>query len=425
MSEIPLNLVVILFVLIILSAFFSSIETAYSSANKLRLKSYADENRRGGSKALYISQNFDHALSTILIGNNLVNIAAATISAQLATELLGGSTGPLISTIVMTIVILIFGEVLPKSLAKENAESLALGVSAILLLLMKLFTPFTWLLVKLKNSLTKFVKRSEQSPSVTEEELKEMFTISEEEGVLEQNEKELLHNTLDFNDIKVLEILTPRTDIVAIDVDMPIEEVTAILMRERFSRVPVYEKSIDNIIGVLSEREFLSQLVKKQEVDIRKIIRKPLYVIGTLGISSLLPKLQKERVHMAVVIDEFGGTSGIITLEDILEELVGEIWDEHDEKVNEAKQVGPNEYEFYGDFPLDDFARMVEMELPDSRNITLGGWIAEEFHYVPVTGEELNYEGVKLVVTKADERRVINVRVMLNEEPSIDTNINE
>jgi CBS domain containing-hemolysin-like protein len=407
--------VLVLFILLILSAFFSSAETAYSSANKLRLKSYADENRPGGVKALFISQNFDHALSTILIGNNLVNIAAATISAQVATELFGGNTGLLISTIVMTILILIFGEVLPKSLAKENAESLALRVSSILLLLMKLFTPLTWLLVQLKQVMTKFVSKSEISPSVTEEELKEMFTISQEEGVLEPNEKELLHNSLDFNDIKVVEILTPRTDLIAIDINMSIEEITTILVRERFSRLPVYEKSIDNIMGVLSERDFLTQLVTKKEIDLRKLIRKPLFVVETLGISTLLPMLQKDRVHMAVVIDEFGGTSGIVTLEDILEELVGEIWDEHDEKVNETRRLGPNEFEFYGDFPLDDFARMVQVELPDSRNHTLGGWLTEEFHYVPVVNEEFTYDGIKLIVTEADDRRIIKVRVISRE----------
>ncbi|WP_227940420.1 hemolysin family protein [Alkalihalobacillus deserti] len=418
MSEIPLNLVFVLFILLILSAFFSSVETAYSSANKLRLKSYADENRPGGVKALFISQNFDHALSTILIGNNLVNIAAATISAQVATELFGGNTGLLISTIVMTILILIFGEVLPKSLAKENAEFLALRVSPILLLLMKLFTPLTWLLVKLKQVMTKFVSKSEESPSITEEELKEMFTISQAEGVIELNEKELLHNTLEFNDTKVVGVLTPRTDLIAIDINMSIEEITTILVRERFSRLPVYEKSIDNIIGVLSERDFLTQLVIKKEMDLRKLIRKPLFVVETLGISTLLPMLQKDRVHMAVVIDEFGGTSGIVTLEDILEELVGEIWDEHDEKVNETNRLGPNEFEFYGDFPLDDFARMVQVELPDSRNHTLGGWLTEEFHYVPVVNEEFTYDGIKLIVTEAEDRRIIKVRVVLREEKS-------
>ena len=411
MTEIPLNLLFVLIILLILSAFFSSAETAYSSANKLRLKSYADENRPGSVKAFFISQHFDQALSTILIGNNLVNIAAATISAQVATVLFGGNTGLLISTIVMTILILVFGEVLPKSLAKENAEPLALKISALLLLLMKLFTPLTWLLVKLKQVMLKFVSKSEGIPSVTEEELKEMFTIGQEEGVIEASERELLHNTLDFNDTKVVEVLTPRTDLVALDIDMSIDEITSILIRERFSRVPVYENSIDNIIGVLSERDFLSQLVTNKEMNVRNLIRKPLFVVETLGIASLLPMLQKNRVHMAIVIDEFGGTSGIVTLEDILEELVGEIWDEHDEKAKEVTELGTNVFEIDGDFPLDDFARLVQMELPDSRNYTLGGWLTEVFDYVPTVGEEFNYDDIKLIVTEAEDRRILKIRV--------------
>jgi CBS domain containing-hemolysin-like protein len=221
---------------------------------------------------------------------------------------------------------------------------------------------------------------------------------------------------LEFNDTKVVEVLTPRTDLIAIAIDMSIEDITTILVRERFSRVPVYEKSIDNIIGVLSERDFLTQLVTNQEMDLRKLIRKPLFVVETLGIATLLPMLQKDRVHMAVVIDEFGGTSGIITLEDIIEELVGEIWDEHDEKINEVNKLGPNEFEFYGDYPLDDFARMVQVELPDSRNHTLGGWLTEEFDYVPVENEEFTYDGIKLIVTEAEDRRIIKVRVVLIKE---------
>ncbi|ADC51416.1 CorC_HlyC and CBS domain transporter [Alkalihalophilus pseudofirmus OF4] len=411
MSEIPLHLVLILFFLLILSAFFSSAETAYSSANKMRLKSYADENRSGGAKAYHIAQHFDHALSTILIGNNLVNIAAATISAQVATAIVGGNTGLLISTIVMTILILVFGEVLPKSLAKENAESFALKISVILLALMKLFTPVTWLLVKLKEVTTRYVAKSEAEPSVTEEELKEIFTISHAEGVLDPNEKELLHNTLDFNDIKVVEIQTPRTELVAIDVNSEIEEITALLIKERFSRVPVYEDTIDNIIGILSERDFLTALVTHGETDIRTIMRKPYFVVETLRIAKLLPMLQKDRAHMAIVIDEFGGTSGIITLEDILEELVGEIWDEHDEKIKDVTELGPNEYEFFGDYPLDQFARMLEVELPDSRNHTLGGWLTERFHYVPTIDEEIIYDGLKLTITDSEDRRVKKVKV--------------
>ncbi|WP_209124665.1 hemolysin family protein [Alkalihalobacillus sp. BA299] len=414
MSTIPLELLLFLIFLLILSAFFSSAETAYSSANKIRLKSYADENRSGGQKAFFITQHFDHALSTILIGNNLVNIAAATISAQIATTLFGTNTGLLISTVVMTTLVLIFGEVLPKSLAKENAEPFALKIAGILTFLMKLFKPLTWFLVQLKERISALVTKQELTPSITEQELKEMVTISEEEGVIENHEKELLHNSLDFNDIRVVEILTPRTDVVAIDVEMDTDKVTALLLEERFSRIPVYEGNIDNIIGILSERDFLSHLIKHQKVNIREIVRKPMFVIETLTVSTLLPILQKNRVHMAVVIDEFGGTSGIITLEDILEELVGEIWDEHDDKVRGVDQLEENIFEFYGDFPLDDFARLTNCELPDSTNHTLGGWLVEVFQKVPPVGEQLQYEHLTITITEAEERRIIKAKVEMN-----------
>ncbi|MFA9557088.1 hemolysin family protein [Evansella sp. AB-rgal1] len=404
-----------MFILLFLSAFFSSAETAYSSVNKLRLKSYAEEDRKGGKKAYFITENFDHALSTILIGNNLVNIAAATISAQIATVLFENG-GLVISTVVMTILVLVFGEVLPKSIAKENAEQFSLRISSILLLLMRILKPLTWLLVRLKEAVSRFVTKAEASPSVTEEELKEMFSISQEEGVIEDHEKVLLHNTLEFNDIKVVEILTPRTEVIAINVDSSIEEITTTLLSERYSRLPVFEGTVDNIIGVLSERDFLSQLVKGKDIKVRELIRKPIFVIETLGISTLLPMLQKNRVHMAIVIDEFGGTSGIVTLEDILEELVGEIWDEHDEKIKEVTKIGANEFEFFGDFPLDNFARVVNVELPDSTNHTLGGWIVEAFQHVPVVDEEITYEHVRIIVTEAQERRIMKVKVVLNEE---------
>ncbi|WP_096202028.1 hemolysin family protein [Bacillus sp. FJAT-45350] len=413
MLDIPLNLLILLGVLLFLSAFFSSAETAYSSANKIRLKNYADEGRTGGKKAYYITDNFDYALSTILIGNNLVNIAAATISAQIATTLFGGNTGTglLVSTVVMTVLILIFGEVLPKSFAKENAEPFALKIASILILLMKVLRPVTWLLVKLKQFMTNKISRKEFTPSITEQELKEMVSISQEEGVIDFHEKELLHNTLEFNDIKVVEILTPRTEVIAIDIDMPVDEITPILMKERYSRVPVYKGTVDNIIGVLSERDFLFHLIKHKDVDIAQLMRKPLYVIETLGIATLLPMLQKNRVHMAVVIDEFGGTSGIITLEDILEELVGEIWDEHDEKIKEMSELSPNVYEFNGDYPLDDFSAVIDMELPKSSSHTVGGWLVEEFQEVPSVNEVFEYEHLKITITGAEERRILKVKV--------------
>ncbi|MGO4886594.1 hemolysin family protein [Anaerobacillus sp. MEB173] len=414
MEDLSFSLILLLVFLLFLSAFFSSAETAYSSVNKIRLKNLADENHRGGMRALGIAENFDKALSTILVGNNIVNIAAASISAQIATNIFGAGSGILISTIVMTILVLIFGEVLPKSIAKENAERFSIYISGILSLLMTALTPVTWFFLQLKKATSKMFQ-SNTSPSVTEEELKVMIDISEEEGVIDQQEKELVHSALDFNDILVGEILKPRIDMVAVEVNQPIEEILDVFLEERYSRVPVYEDNIDNIIGILSEREFLSQLVRQKEFEVRDLLRKPMFVVESLKISTLLPELQKSKTHMAIVIDEFGGTEGLITMEDILEEIVGEIWDEHDEKISIMDQLDEHTYDFFADFALDEFCEMMKITLPISTYHTLGGWFVEALQRIPVIGDELNIDHVTIIVAEMEGKRIRRFKVIVNE----------
>ncbi|MBE2920618.1 HlyC/CorC family transporter [Anoxybacillus flavithermus] len=410
-----LNYSFLLIVLILLSAFFSASETAFSSVNKIRLKNYVDEKRRGSKKALYIAENFDQALSTILVGNNIVNIAAASISAKVATDLFGGSTGLVISTVGMTILILIFGEVLPKSLAKEHAESFSLLISDVLYMLIQLFTPVTALLVMLKKVVSKLVGQRTDVPSVTEEEIKVMVNLSEEEGVIDNKEKELVHRSLDFNDILVGEIFTPRIDMVAVEVNQPVEEIRDIFLRERYSRVPVYEGDIDNVIGILSESDFFSQLVQGKEVNVRQLLRTPLFVVESMRISTLLPELQKSKVHMAIVIDEFGGTSGLITLEDILEQIVGEIWDEHDEAVKTFQKINDYEYEFNAELPLDEFCDILGIDELESSSHTLGGWVFEMFERIPTVGESFEYESLTVTVRQVENRRIRKVLVRIRE----------
>ncbi|MBE2932503.1 HlyC/CorC family transporter [Anoxybacillus flavithermus] len=395
--------------------FFSASETAFSSVNKIRLKNYVDEKRRGSKKALYIAENFDQALSTILVGNNIVNIAAASISAKVATDLFGGSTGLVISTVGMTILILIFGEVLPKSLAKEHAESFSLLISDVLYMLIQLFTPVTALLVMLKKVVSKLVGQRTDVPSVTEEEIKVMVNLSEEEGVIDNKEKELVHRSLDFNDILVGEIFTPRIDMVAVEVNQPVEEIRDIFLRERYSRVPVYEGDIDNVIGILSESDFFSQLVQGKEVNVRQLLRTPLFVVESMRISTLLPELQKSKVHMAIVIDEFGGTSGLITLEDILEQIVGEIWDEHDEAVKTFQKINDYEYEFNAELPLDEFCDILGIDELESSSHTLGGWVFEMFERIPTVGESFEYESLTVTVRQVENRRIRKVLVRIRE----------
>ncbi|WP_404330859.1 hemolysin family protein [Mesobacillus maritimus] len=411
MAEVPIGLIIFLIVLIILSAFFSSAETAFSSVNKIRLRNYVSENKAGSKKALHITENFDNALSTILIGNNIVNIAASSIAASVATGIFGAGTGLLISTLVMTILVLIFGEILPKSIAKENAENYSLKISGILFLLIKLLTPFNFIFGKLKDFVSRTFSKNESTPSITEEEIKVMVDISEEEGVIDKEEKELVHRSLEFNDVIVGEVLTHRMDMIAVELNQPIEEIKDLFLTERFSRVPVYKDNIDNIIGILSEREFFSELIQHNDANVEALLRKPVFVVKSMKVATLLPELQRLKSHMAIVVDEFGGTSGLITLEDILEELVGEIWDEHDEKINIMTKLSETLYEFDAQFQLDDFSDLLRVPMPESSSHSLGGWLFETLERIPKEGEGFQYENLHISVQEVDNHRVRKVRV--------------
>lgn len=414
LDEVPLRMFFLFCLLLLLSAFFSLAETIYSSANKIRLKSYVEEGKKGAARALKITENFDQTLSTILVGKNLVIIAAATIVAQLATETFGASQGIIISTLVVTILVILFGEVLPKSLAKEFAVPLSIKLSLIIVVLVTISYPVTWVLLQLRKLVARMSRRKDSAPSITEEEIKEMVDLSEEEGVIDEKEKELVHRSLDFNDIDVREVLTPRTNMISIALDEEIEEIKQVFFRERFSRIPVYDNDIDNVVGILSERDFLTALIRNKAVDIKGLLRKPLFVVESMKISALLPELQKNKVHMAIVLDEYGGTAGLITLEDILEELVGDIWDEHDDAIKLVKQLDSSTYLFYADYAIDDFARLAKVDLPETTYHTLGGWLVEEFKRIPTIGEEFEYENLTMQIAEAEDRRIRKIKVKVH-----------
>ena len=407
LDDLPLTMIGILFVFIILSAFFSSAETAFSSVNRIRIKNYADEKRRGAQKALWITENFDGALSTILIGNNIVNIASASISTKIATDLFGVQ-GVVYSTFFMTVLILIFGEILPKSVAKEFAEQYTLLIAPILVILIRLLTPLNWLFIRLKNWV-KPKKNNKTLPLITEDEIKVMVEMSEEEGVIDNHEAELVQRSLEFNDIYVREIQMPRMDMVTIDIAMTSKDILQLFMEERYSRIPVYEGNIDNIIGILSERDFLSQYIIDQDVKVRSLLREPYFIVPSMHISDLLPELQRQKNHMAIVVDEFGGTSGLITLEDILEELVGEIWDEHDEKTKMFVQITDNKYEFHAEIDLDEFAKILQIAEPESQSNSVGGWLYEKFQHIPKKGEQIQYKNIVLTILEVEARRIRKV----------------
>lgn len=389
---------------LILATFFSFIETAFSKTNKIKLKKFADENRKEGKKISYIIDEFSHLHWSVFIGNYLSKISAVALFSNFMYKTLGNVQGMVITIAALTPVFIFVGEIWPHSFVKNKSETVIFQAADILIWLNRLFKPITML----------FFIHEKPLPSITEEELKQLVNLGEEEGIIDHTEKELLQNSLQFDDILVSEIITPRTEMVAIDVKLSIEEITAILLDQRYSRIPVYEGTIDHIIGILYERDFFYHLITKSQFQLREILRKPLFVTESMHISALLAKLQKKSMQMAIVIDEFGGTAGLVTLEDILEQLVGEIWDEHDEKVLGMRQIKEHTFEFSGDYPLDEFARRMNIDLPDSKYHTLGGWIAEIFQEIPNVNEQFAYEHLQIVITEVAERRIKKVLVHQN-----------
>ena len=409
----PANLgqYILLVVLIAMSAFFSASETAFSSVNKIRLKNYASDGNRKAEKALKVAEDFDRMLSAILIGNNIVNIASASIGTVIFTKMMGPA-GAAVSTVVMTVLVLIFGEILPKSYAKQNSEKVTMNFSAPLNVIMVVLTPLVWIFTKLQ-SLVKSKKGEEDTPSVTQEELKFIIEEIEDEGVLQEQESELLQSALEFQDITVDEILTPRVDLIAADVNDSVEEIKALFMEHRYSRIPIYEKTVDSIIGVLWERDFFRELINGNEIDVSKLIRKTVFVPEKQRISALMHELQKSKIHMAVVTDSYGGTVGIVTLEDIVEELVGEIWDEKDEVVETVRKLSDNEYIVDADLNIFDMLEELELELKDfePESNTVGGWVLEEMKKIPEQGESFEYAPLTVTIEEVGEKRVEKVKV--------------
>ncbi|MEG2915518.1 MAG: hemolysin family protein [Oscillospiraceae bacterium] len=407
---------IVLIVLLMMSAFFSASETAFSTVNKIRLKNYAENGSQKAKVALDVAENFDKTLSAILIGNNVVNIAASAIATMLATAVLG-TKGVLLSTVVMTILVLIFGEILPKSVAKENSEKLSLKMAGIMKMLTVLLSPLIFLFIKLKQIVVKFSDNDEKNPSVTEQELMYILETIEEEGVLNEQESELVQSALQFDDIMVKEIITHRVDIAAIDINDSPDDTLNTIISEGFSRMPVYEKNIDNIIGILHTRDYLEAKLKGEPLNIRKMMSEPYYVHKTQKIGELLNEFRKNKLHIAIVTDDYGGTMGIATMEDMLEELVGEIWDEDEIEETEITQTGINSYEVNGDTSISDLFEELEMDDKelDTDYSSVSGWALEVLGHVPRENESFEYEDIIVTVTKMDDNRVIKLKVVRKE----------
>ena len=405
-----MTLWVALVILVGFSAFFSASETAFSSLNQIRLKSRAEDGDSSAARVLNMAEQYDKLLSTILIGNNIVNIAAASIGTILFTRMLGAERGATVSTIVLTIIVLIFGEVTPKSLAKEMPEKVATAVSPFLVLLMALMTPLTWLFTQWKKLLGHFV-HSGEADTITEGELMTMVSEAENDGELTDRESQLIRSAIEFDDVEVEEILTPRVDVVAVEDDIPLEELAQTFAESGYSRLPVYHGTIDNIIGVVHEKDFyIARLKKATKID--DLVVPTLYTTGSTQISQLLRTLREQHHHLAVVVDEYGGTEGIITLEDILEELVGEIWDEHDEVTEDFRKQSDGSWLVSGSASVDDLYE--ELDLPEEEDIdsnTVNGLVQEKTCHLPKVGDRFTLGEYDGVVTRTAKRRVTEVRL--------------
>ena len=417
MDSSSIGMIVALLILVAMSAYFSATETAFTSLNRIRLKSKADDGDQRAARTLAMAEDYDRLLSTILIGNNIVNNAATTISAVLFIKLLGQERGPALSAIILTVVILIFGEITPKSLAKESPESWATTSLPLLKFFLVILTPLNFLFTQWKKLISLLFHSSDDS-AITEEELVGMVDQAQTEGGLDEHESDLIRNAIAFNDMEVSEILTPRVDLVAVEEDATMDQAAALFTESGYSRLPVYHDTIDNIVGVIHEKDFY-QARSRNEDRLTQIKTPVLYTTGTAKISELLRILQRNKAHMAVVVDEYGGTEGIVTLEDILVELVGEIWDEHDEVIETFQKQEDGSYLIACSANLDDMYDLFQVK-GSCEAATVSGWVLEQVGRVPEPGDRFQAEGLDVTVTKVEHRRVleIRVRVLKDEEPA-------
>ncbi|MBQ3139387.1 MAG: HlyC/CorC family transporter [Ruminococcus sp.] len=392
---------ILVLAMMVFSALFSGTETAYSTVNKLRLKNYEAQGNKKAGKALKLANRFDDVITAVLIGNNIVNIGTSSVATVIFCDIFGDS-GAAISTAVVTVLVLIFCEVLPKSYAKRNSEKLALLFATPLSFLVVLFKPFIWMLNKMSSMF-----KGDDAPTVTEDELKYMIDEIEEEGVIEEQESELMKNALDFDDITVNEILIPRVKVVGIELSESIDEIKRIFNTEMYSRLPVYEKSLDNIVGIITNKTFFKMLGQGKR-DIAQIIQEVPHIADTNLISEAMRFMQRSKVHLAVVTDQYGGTKGIVTLEDIIEELVGEIYDEEDEIVTNIHKLDTNRYEVLGDTNIYDFAEMLGISEDefDTEYTTIGGWVTDIMGHIPESGETVETGRFSIAAVDVDEIKV-------------------
>ena len=393
---------------IVMSAYFSATETAFSSLNKTRIKVLAENGDRRAQLTYRLSEDYDRLISTILIGNNIVNIAVAAIGTLLFVELYG-EVGATISTVVVTIAVLIFGEITPKSIAKDFPEKFAMFSAPLINLLIWVLTPLNFLFSMWKKLISRLLKTSEES-KMSQEELLLLLDEVQQEGSINEDEGELLKNAVEFGDLEAQDILTHRVDLEAVSIKATKEEVAEAFTQSHFSRLLVYEENIDKIVGVIHQKDFYvgSGITSK---SIPEIMTEPIFVLSTEKINDLLKLLQSHKSHIAVVIDEYGGTQGIVTMEDILEELVGEIWDEHDTVEEPIRKLDAHTFVIDGDVTFDDFCSYFDVKEDEADSVSFGGWIMEKMGKIPEQGESFAYGDFTFNIEQISDNRIHKVRV--------------
>ena len=404
--------IIIIAVCVILSAYFSATETAFSTFNRIRIKNMAEKGNKKAALALKLSDNYDSLISTILIGNNIVNILASAMGTLLFTEILKGNAdlAATVSTAVLTVVILVFGEISPKTMAKNSPESFVLFSTPIINFFYIILTPFNLIFKGWQKLLAKLSKK-EDDQGMTEEELISIIEEAEEEGDIDKEESDLIKSAIEFGDLEVGDIFTPRIDVTGLPADAGKEVVAKTFAESGYSRLPVYEGDIDNIIGILYYKDFYTTAYKTN-VSLDEIIKPVIFVAKTQPVNELMKELQEKQLHMAIVTDEFGSTAGIVTLEDILEEIVGEIWDEHDEIVEEIKELGDKEYMVSGKANTEKLFSLLDIDLDEEiEAVTVGGWAMEVLGKIPEVGDTFDDCGLSVEVVEMDGRRVEHLHV--------------
>ena len=405
------------------SAFFSGSEIAYTSLNKLRMKEDAEGLSMAEKVMRYIYKHYDRALSTILIGNNLVNIAATSIATVLAVNLAASMDGKItddmastITTFVMTVLILIFGEITPKIIARRASEGFAKIAALPLRVLMVIFFPLVWLTTLIVDTMSVLWRKSEEEDvTITEEEFENILDTVEDEGVIDETQTDLLQSALEFTDLDAADILTPRIDVIGFEIHDSMEYILQTISETQFSRYPVYDRTIDHIVGVLIVKHLLKELMDDENVKLESLLLEPVYIPKTMKLHSIMNEFRRNQTHMAVVADEYGGTMGIVTMEDVLEELVGEIWDENDDIVNDWQEITENRFECSGDMNLTELFDNLDLddEELESAYSTAGGWATEIIGAMPVAFDAFDYEHYTILVKEVDENHRISRLLIL------------